>query len=187
MSRALFSTIESARLIIRHFKPADLPLFHAYRNDPEVARYQGWDTLSEERALSFINEMAALQPGIPGEWFQFAVELKESGLLIGDCAMKLDTEEPRQAEIGYSFARRHQGNGYASEAVSTLLDYAFGSFGLHRVTAFVICGNERSIALLERIGMRREGHFLQDFWHKGSWVDEYLYALLESEWLSRSS
>ena len=186
MSRPVFARIEAPRLVLRHFKPADLQAFHAYRNDPEVAKYQGWDSLSEERALAFIEEMASLQPGVPGEWFQFAVELKASGLLIGDCTLKPDQEEPRQAEMGYTFARENQGKGYATEAVSALLDYAFGTLGLHRVCAFVICENVRSVALLERIGMRREGHFLQGFWHKGRWVDEYLYAVLESEWLSRN-
>jgi RimJ/RimL family protein N-acetyltransferase len=118
--------------------------------------------------------------------FQFALELKQTGLLIGDCALKVDREEPRQAEIGYTLAREHQGKGYASEAVSTLLDYAFATLGLHRVYAFVICENQRSVALLERLGMRREGHFIQHFWHKGGWADEYQYAVLESEWLNRS-
>src|SRR5215210_518471 len=123
MNRPLFTQIESPKLVLRHFKPADLPAFHAYRNDSEVAKYQGWDAFTKEHAIAFIEEMASLQPGIPGEWFQFAVELKETGLLIGDCALKPDREEPRQAEMGYTLAREHQGKGYASEAVSTLLDY----------------------------------------------------------------
>ena len=126
-----------------------------------------------------------MQPGVPGEWFQFAVELKETGLLIGDCALKVDADDTQQAEIGYTFAREHQGKGYAAEAVACLLDYAFGTLNLHRVIALVICENQRSVALLHRLGLRREGHFIQDFWHKGSWVDEYQYAILESEWLAR--
>jgi hypothetical protein len=51
----------------------------AYRNDPEVARYQSWESCSELEALDFIREMRSSEPGTPGEWFQFAVELKESG------------------------------------------------------------------------------------------------------------
>ena len=181
----LSTKIESPRLLLRPFRDADLPIFHAYRSDPEVARYQGWQPPTEDQARAFIQEVKALQPGVPGEWFQFAIELKETGLLIGDCALKLDPEEPRQAEIGYTLAREHQGKGYASEAVSTLLDYTFGPLGLHRVYALVICENQRSVSLLERLGMRREAHHIQHYWHKGAWVDEYQYAILESEWPNR--
>ncbi|MDP8946945.1 MAG: hypothetical protein M3N09_02420 [Actinomycetota bacterium] len=51
----------------------------AYRNDPEVARYQSWESCSELEALDFIRELRSSEPGTPGEWFQFAVELKGSG------------------------------------------------------------------------------------------------------------
>ncbi len=181
----IFIRIESPRLVLRHFGDSDLFIFHAYRNDPEVARYQGWESLTEDQARTFIEAVKTEQPGVPGQWFQFAAELKETKLLIGDCALKVDLEEPRQAQIGYTFAREHQGKGYASEAVSSLLNYAFYTLSLHRVYAFVNCENHRSVALLERLNMRREGHFIQHFWHKGSWVDEYQYAVLESEWLNR--
>ncbi len=49
----------------------------------------------------------------------------------------------------------------------------------------VDCLNDRSVALLERLGFRREGHFLQNVWFKGAWGDEYLYAILREEWLAR--
>src|SRR3954471_8172307 len=85
----IFTRIESPRLLLRHFRDSDLPIFHAYRNDPELARYQGWQAPTEAQARAFIEEVKALQPGVPGEWFQFAVELKQTGQLIGDCALKL--------------------------------------------------------------------------------------------------
>jgi len=181
----IFTRIELPRLVLRHFGDSDLSIFHAYRNDPEIARYQGWESLNEDQARAFIEAVKAEQPGVPSEWFQFATELKETRLLIGDCALKVDQEEPRQAQIGYTFAREHQGKGYASEAVTALLDYAFNTLSLHRVYAFVNCDNHRSVALLERLNMRREGHFIQNYWHKNGWVDEYQYAVLESEWLNR--
>jgi RimJ/RimL family protein N-acetyltransferase len=99
---------------------------------------------------------------VPGEWFQFAVESKETGDLVGDCAMQVDGQEPYLAEIGFTLAREHQGKGFASEAVSRLLDYAFDDLGLHRVAAIADCRNKPSRALLERVGMRREGHFIEN-------------------------
>jgi RimJ/RimL family protein N-acetyltransferase len=185
MSVVAFTRIESERLRIRRFEDSDLAPFMAYRNDPKVARYQSWDACDEEEARAFIREMGSAQPGVPGEWFQFAIESKETGDLIGDCALRVDEHEPYRAEIGFTLAREYQGRGFASEAVSRLLDYAFNTLGLHRVVAIVDCRNEPSVALLERVEMRREGHFLENVWFKGGWADEYLYAVLRDEWLQK--
>jgi RimJ/RimL family protein N-acetyltransferase len=183
MSEAAFTRIESERLILRRFKDSDLAPFMAYRNDPEVARYQSWDSLDEREARTFIREAGAARVGVPGEWFGFAIESKQTGDLIGDCALRADEHEPYRAEIGFTLAREHQGKGFASEAVSRLLDYAFDALGLHRVVAIADCRNAPSVALLERVGMRREGHFLENVWFKGGWADDYLYAVLKDEWL----
>ena len=183
MSEAAFTQIESERLRIRGFNDSDLAPFMAYRNDPKVARYQSWDSCDEQQARAFIREMESAQPGVPGEWFQFAIESKQTGELIGDCGLRVDEAEPYRAEIGFTLAREYQGRGFASEAVSALLDYAFDTLGLHRVVAIVDCRNAPSVALLERLDLRREGHFVENVWFKGGWADEYLYAVLKDEWL----
>jgi RimJ/RimL family protein N-acetyltransferase len=182
MSKDDFDGLETARLKLRQFNDADLAPLHAYRNDPDIARYQSWSDFSEQEARDFINAQRGLRPGAPGQWFQFAMEMKTTGVLIGDCALKIDEHEPRQAEIGFTLSREHQGHGYASEAVSRVLDYVFGVLGLHRIIAITDCENDASVALLERLGMRREGHFIQNIWFKGKWSDEYLYAILRDEW-----
>jgi RimJ/RimL family protein N-acetyltransferase len=66
-----------------------------------------------------------------------------------------------------------------------VLTFAFIKLELHRVIAITDCENERSVALLGRLGMRREGHFIQNIWFKGRWGDEYLYAVLREEWLRK--
>ncbi|MDQ3863269.1 MAG: GNAT family N-acetyltransferase [Actinomycetota bacterium] len=184
MSGAGFTRLVSERLILRRFKDSDITPFLAYRNDPEVARYQAWESCTEREAIAMIEELEARQPGTPGEWFQFAIELKKTGTLIGDCALKAE-EDGRQAEVGFTLSREYQGKGYAQEAVSCLLDYVFGELGLHRVVAITDQENEPSFTLLERLGMRREGCFTQNAWFKGRWTSEYLYAVLEDEWSRR--
>jgi RimJ/RimL family protein N-acetyltransferase len=178
-----FVELRSSRLILRRFTDSDLETFEAYRNDPEISRYQSWETFSHHEALEFIDEQKSLEPLVPGRWFQLAVTLKETHKLVGDCAVKIDEEDTEQAEIGFTFAREHQGKGYATEAVRRLLDFLFREACLHRVIAITDCENEPAVALLERTGLRREGHFLQNVWFKGKWGDEYLYAILKSEWL----
>jgi RimJ/RimL family protein N-acetyltransferase len=179
-----FDRLESERKALRRFKDSDLEPFLAYRNDPEVARYQAWESCSEREVLDFIWEMRSSEPGTPGEWFQFAVELKETEQLIGDCGLKTE-EDGRQAEMGFTLSREHQGKGYATEAVSRLLDYAFGNLGLHRIVAIADKENTPSVALLERLGMHREGSFVQNAWFKGHWTSEYLYATLRDQWLQK--
>lgn len=180
--------LETPRLILRPFEEAELEAFAAYRSDPDIARYQGWlAPYSHAQAVSFLAEMKALQPGIPGEWYQIAIERKGQAGLIGDCAFQVLADNPRQAEFGYTLARAHQKQGYATEAVKRLLEYLFDELNLHRVIAYCDVRNRPSIRLLEWIGMRREAYFVENSWFKGEWVSEYLYAMLQREWIKTLS
>ena len=173
---------ETERLILRSFQPTDLAAFTAYRSDPEVARYQGWDApYPDAKAQEFIEEMQAKTPGTPGQWYQVALERKSAPGLIGDCAFHV-LEDGRQAEIGFTLAQAYQGQGYAAEAGRRLLQYLFAELHLHRVTATADAKNLASIRLLERLGLRREGTFIENTFFKGSWGSEVLYAMLAREW-----
>jgi RimJ/RimL family protein N-acetyltransferase len=118
MPKAAFTTLETTRLRLRHFTDSDLAAFMAYRNDPAVAKYQGWEGISEAQARAFLQEQQEVQPGVPGQGFQIAIELKETGNLIGDCYFNINEHDDRQAEIGYTLSRAYQGQGFATEAVS---------------------------------------------------------------------
>lgn len=181
MNNVAFTFLESERLLLRRFTEADLRPFLAYLNDPLVARYQTWESYTEQQAKEVIEEQKNLDPGVPGKWFTFAAESKEGGSLVGHIALKM--QDHQQAEIGFTFSRAYQGKGLAFEAAARVLGYVFTELKLHRVTAVTDCENERSVALLRRLGMRREGHFIKNIWFKGRWGDEYLYAILREEWL----
>jgi len=185
MNNVVFSRLESARIVLRQFRDADVPSFLAYRNAPEVAKYQSWESVNKQEAHTFVQEQKTLQPGVPGRLFQLAIELKETGQLVGDCGLKVHQQDTQQAEIGFTLSRDYQSKGLASETVTCLLDYAFIHLGLHRIIAVTDCQNAHCVALLERLGLRREGHFLQNVWFKGMWGDEYLYAVLRDEWLHK--
>ena len=174
--------LATSRLILRRFQGSDLEAFLAYRNDPDVARYQSWTSYSREEAEAFLARQRALEPGTPGEWSQIALERRDAPGLIGDCALKVLAEDPRQAEIGFTLARAWQGHGYGAEAVTALLGHLFGTLGLHRVFAVTDAENAAAAALLERVGLRREGHLVENIWFKGVWGSEFLYAMLEREW-----
>ncbi len=186
MIDAMFTKLESERIILRRFRDSDIEPFYSYRADPDVARYQDWENYTLDEAKRFLEVMRSRHPGTPGEWFQFALQVKATSNMIGDCGLLTLQEEAKQAVLGITIATKHQGKGYAMEAVTCLLDYVFSSLGMHRVRAITDCKNARSIALLERVGMRREGHFLQNVWFKGAWGDEYSYAILRGEWICRA-
>jgi RimJ/RimL family protein N-acetyltransferase len=181
----VLTAIETPRLKLRSFQEADVAAFAAYRNDPEVARYQSWESISLGRAQAFVLEQRDRAPGLPGEWFHFAVALRDTGQLIGDVGLNVLVQDVRQAQLGLTLDRAYQGQGLGVEAATAALDYAFINLDLHRVVAVVDVQNSRAVALLERVGLRREGHFIKNAWFKGRWADEYLYALLQAEWLPR--
>jgi RimJ/RimL family protein N-acetyltransferase len=180
-----FSCLESERLVLRRFKESDLTPFVRYRSHPEVERYQSWHDYTPDEGIKFLKEMAGLHPAIPGTWFQFAIELKTSSSLIGDCALYLRQDDPLQGEIGFSLAPEFQKHGFATEAINRLLEYIFGSLGKRRVIAVTDVRNQASIQVLERIGMRREAHFFENIVFKGELGSEYVYALLLDEWKQR--
>jgi RimJ/RimL family protein N-acetyltransferase len=148
-----FTELRTDRLVIRRFGPDDVEVFAGYRSDPDVARYQSWDVYTRAQAETFVAELTDLHPGIPGEWFQFAVADAVSDVLLGDTALCVGADDPTRAELGFTFARAHHGKGYATEAARATIDYAFARLGVDRVIAFTDSRNDRSIALLERIGM----------------------------------
>jgi RimJ/RimL family protein N-acetyltransferase len=178
-----FEHLISKRLVIRRFASDDADALASYRTDGAVARYQDWECpypISEARR--FIESLHDLAPGTPGAWFQFAVSLRSSCTLLGDVALRTSQIDMGQAELGFTFASAHQGQGYATEAVRAVVQYAFGQLAMHRVFSRTDARNLRAQRLLERTGFRHEGELRESTWFKGAWATDILYAQLESEW-----
>jgi RimJ/RimL family protein N-acetyltransferase len=181
MAEKLF--IHTRRLRIRNLKPADLADFHAYRSNPLVTKYQGFDVFSKEQAEKFIREQTGKTFGNPGEWVQYGIEKKSDSRLIGDCAIKLDRHDIRLAEIGITVSPDEQRKGFARETLLAILNFLFSIDDFHRVTEIVDAENIASIQLLKSVGFRREGHFIENIFFKGKWGSEYQYAMLKQEWI----
>lgn len=145
-------SLVTERLVIRRFGPADVDAFHAYRSDPEVARWQGWSLpFTRTDAESFVAAMTACELFAPGEWTQVAVApVAAPHRLLGDFGVRVEAEEPT-AEIGMTFARSSQGQGYATEALRTLVEHLLGR-GFVRVVAVTLVENQPAQRLLERAG-----------------------------------
>lgn len=174
--------IDSNRLRIRNLKPSDLPNFHFYRSNPEVTKYQGFDVYTLAEAKQFIQGQMDKKFGKAGEWVQYGVEHKQSGTLIGDCAIKLDEQDIRMAEIGITISPKAQQKGYAKETMLSILHFLFSIKDFHRVTEIVDVENVASIQLLKSVGFKQEGHFMENIFFNGKWGSEFQYAMLKKEW-----
>ena len=176
-----FLPLETPRLTLRRFKDEDLEPFLAYRNHSDVARYQSWLQWTPEQAIDFLREQRNVNPETLGRWFQYALELKSTGELIGDCGTCLKAETPRTSEVGFSLAPEHQGKGLAAEAVSRIVDQAFRDLEVQRMIAVAIRANARSASLLTRLGFRPGRP--EKVWFKGNWREEVRFSLRREDWL----
>ena len=180
--------LHTQRLILRNFELADLDAYVGYRNDPEVGKYQGWVIpYSKEKGEEFIREVQDMHAPKQGEWMQIAIALKETNVLIGDIGCVLRQEDARQAIIGYRIASPHWHKGYAFEAVQAWLDFLFEDLNLHHVIADCDTENTASYKLLEKLGFRREAHFIERYLENGGYTNEYHYGILQREWRAKAA
>jgi RimJ/RimL family protein N-acetyltransferase len=174
---------ETKNLILRNFEDKDLVSFIEYRSDKDVMRFQSWTSSpSQLETKKFISQQSQLKVDIKGEWIQIAFETKDSGTHIGDCAF---IRNDKTAEVGITLAKQSQGKGYAVEGMKALLELLFNDLGVHRIIATIDVNNYSSIKLFEKLGFRKEGHFVESFFDQktNSWADEYLYAILAKEFI----
>lgn len=174
--------IETGRVIITNLQPHHLEEFYVYRSNPEVTKYQGFDVMSLPQCKEFIDLQTEKVFGKPGQWIQYAITLKSTSQLLGDCAIKLEHEDVRIAEIGITISPIHQQQGFAKETMLGILQFLFEVKQIHRVVETVDAENTASIQLMKSLGFRQEGHFIENIFFKGSWGSEYQFAMLNREW-----
>ena len=151
---AHFEPVLTPRLVLRRSRPEDAEAISAYRSDPAVHRFQGWDRTDPEGVRAEIERMAGRSPGEPGGWVQLSVQEREGGGLVGDVGLSPADGEPGVIKVGYTIAPAFQGRGYATEAVGTLVAYAFETLGAEVVRAYASVDNAPSIRVAEKVGMR---------------------------------
>jgi RimJ/RimL family protein N-acetyltransferase len=149
-----FAPLVTERLRLRRSVPDDAPAISGYRSDPDVQRQQGWERTDPESVRADIEEMLGRAPGEPGGWVQFSVEERQGGRLVGDVGLSLAPGEPGVVKVGYTIAPSSQRRGYATEAVGTLISYAFETLGAEVVRMYADADNVPSIRVAEKVGMR---------------------------------
>jgi len=147
--------VETPRLVLRRLEESDAEFVLTLVNDPAWLEFigdKGVRTLDDARAYLRNGPMAMYAQHGHG---LYRVETKASGEAIGMCGLiKRDTLP--DVDLGYAFLPQARGGGYAYEAASATMTYARETLNLQRIVAIVSPGNERSIALLEKLGFRFE-------------------------------
>ncbi|MFD1371730.1 GNAT family N-acetyltransferase [Actinoplanes sichuanensis] len=166
--------LTTVRLRLRPFTSGDVQAVHAYASDPEVTRYMDWGPNTPAESEAFVAEAAAPADGVQ----PFAIE--HEGHLIGAVELRVTGRTHARGEFGYTLARSAWGRGFATEAATAVLAYAFDRVGLHRVAATCDPANTASRRVLEKAGLTYEGHLKDYLRIRGEWRDRLLYAALST-------
>jgi len=176
-------SIETDRLILRKLKVSDFEDMYEYSKSDEVTKYLLWRSHPDEQYtrdyLKYIQSRYRA-----GDFFDWALEHKETGKMIGTCGFaKLDYDN-NSAEIGYVINPAFWHKGYASEAVKKVIDFGFHTLNLHRIEARYIVGNEFSRKVMEKCGMTYEGIHRSSLMVKDSFVSVGYCAITADDYIS---
>lgn len=176
-------TLVAPRLQLRWIEPADLEDLYAVFSDPEVMRF--WSHVAWPHRDEASIYLEAIHRGFEqGDLFQWGIALRGDDQVVGTATLYAIDHAQGRAELGFALAREHWGRRYAREALTVLLDHAFGPLGLRRLEADVDPRNQGSLNTLEALGFRREGYLRQRWQVAGELQDSVLMGLLASEWPS---
>jgi aminoglycoside 6'-N-acetyltransferase len=168
-------------LLLRAHRTDDLAALMSYYADPEVTRYLPWAPWTQQDAeLAVARCMSRIAVDAPDLALGLVVE--RDGRVIGDVVLWPVDDTLLQGELGWALHPSARGCGYAHEAVSALIDLAFGHYRMRRVRASLDPRNSASAALCRSLGMTLEGHLREDRRYKDEWVDSLVLGLLSKEW-----
>jgi RimJ/RimL family protein N-acetyltransferase len=175
--------LETDRLLLREFREDDWLALHAVESLPEVAQYQDFAPRTEAESRAYVRGAVENAAERPRRTYDLAVTLSREDRLIGRCGLGIDDSEPREAALWFTLLPSYWRAGYTTEAARSLVDFGFRELRLHRIWAGCDPANIGSWRVLEKLGMRREGHHIESAWIKGEWVDSLIYAILDREWV----
>lgn len=169
--------IKTQRLMLRPFRRSDVQAFHAYRIDPVLARYQGWQPMTEQQCHDFIErQLQALQNfGGDGHWLQIAVVRQDTEELIGDLGICAVSRKDGLLTLGFTLAQQHQRQGFATEACRALINNCLTTTPFRKIQAVTDLRNTAAIQLLKQLGFQLQQTKTAIF--KGEACQEQSYIL----------
>ncbi|WP_234534482.1 GNAT family N-acetyltransferase [Paenibacillus pseudetheri] len=173
----LTTELHTERLHLRKMKVSDSPSLFKVWSDPEVTEFMNIDCFTDESQakdmIKFLDEFSLENKAI-----RFSIIEMESNEIIGSCGFNSLDFENEKAEIGYDIARAFWGRGYASEAISALLDYAFSTLKLNRIEGKVEPENVNSVKVLQKLNFMFEGTLRRYERVNGKFININMYSKL---------
>ncbi|KUL28837.1 GNAT family N-acetyltransferase [Actinoplanes awajinensis] len=174
--------IRTERLLLRPFTATDVDDVWSYQREPAVARFMRWEPRDRAEVVAVVDQMAGeITLAAEGDCLSLAVVEASGGRVIGHVELVWVSRADSTGEIGFILDPRYQGRGLAAEAAREMLRLGFEHFGLRRIIGRCAGGNTASAALLRRLGLRQEAHFVQSRLRKGVWEDELVFAVLRTD------
>lgn len=174
--------IETERLILREIEEDDWPSVHRYASIPMVCRFMAWGPNTEQDSKDFVKRAQEGRGEDQRKEVHLCIVRKDTGEFIGACGIWRKEGRMHEAEIGYCLHPESWNQGYMTEAARAFIDFGFREWDMHRIFARIDLENIGSIRVVEKCGMRREGHLFKSDRIKDEWRDMLLYAILEDEW-----
>jgi RimJ/RimL family protein N-acetyltransferase len=174
--------LKTKRLNLDELSWSDLDQIHELHLLPEVDEFNTTGipaNIGVTEAL--LKVWLETQLASPRMSYIFCMRLRETGQFLGLIAMNIGKPGYKSAEVWYRIHPRNWRKGYTTEALKELLRFSFTDLALHRITAGCATENIASIGVLEKSGMTREGMHRKILPIRGQWVDNYSYAILETD------
>ena len=178
--------LRTSRLLLREFNIDDAEELFGIHSDPINRRYES-APLTRAESDQKLSLMLADQKADPRTHYHLAITLPPATKAQGWTALTLTRAEAREYEIGWTVSTPLWGNGYAVEAARAVLAHAFNVLNTHRIIAFCHADNQRSMRVMEKLGMQPEAWLRASNQLNGAWCDERIYAILDHEFLAPSS
>ena len=169
--------ITTDRLLLRPYKPSDWERVHLYASVPKFSQFEVWGPNSVDETKEFVTRCIAEFSEVPLTSHQLAIELLESGLLIGGCTLKSPVPESTEAFLGYAINPDFQNRGFATEAAKALIQFGFDRLKLSLIYATCDTRNTASWRVMEKAGLQRTSTIHGDRQRKGSLTDSYRYEI----------
>ena len=173
--------LNTDRLILRKILPSDHEDVYEYSSKPEVTKFLLW---SCHPSLEYTRQYIEYLQGRYkiGDFFDWAITLKDSGKMIGTCGFTKIDDENKVAEIGYVLNPDYWNLGLATEAAEIVLEFAFETMNMHRVEAKFMFGNDASLTVMKKLGMKFEGYHRDAMLVKGKYRTIGYASILRNEY-----
>jgi len=174
--------INTPRLRLREFSTRDYSALRDLDSRPEMHTYER-ELPDEVTTRHSLDEFLYNQQETPRTTYRFAITILPEDEVRGILKFSRQWEAIREWEIGWAVHPEFWGRGYAGEAARQIMDWAFTQMDVHRIVAFCHADNQNSVRVMEKLGMHRDARLRETRWLNGKWWDEYVYSILEREWL----